>query len=1015
MKSINNKDIAIIGMATNFPRSKNLKEYWNVLKNGVDCIREFPKNRKKDIEDYINFLGKEDEGFIKAGFLENIDMFDNKFFNLTPKEAVLMSPVQRMFLEIAYKGFYDAGYNKEKLNGSKTGVYVGYIGDYEGYIYRNMLQNLTDDFSSIAMSGNLSSIISGRVSYSFNLKGPSILIDTACSSSLVALHNGCRDIHDGICDMALVGGIKICMLPTNSSEKIGIEAMDGKTKAFDEKADGTGIGEGAGAIVIKSLSKAERDGDYIYAVIKGSAINQDGASVGMTAPNPSAQRDVYLQAWKNARINPEDISYIEAHGTGTKLGDPIEIDGLTQAFRKYTDKTQFCAIGSVKTNIGHLYEASGIASIIKTVLALNFGKIPPSLHFDMPNHKIDFIHSPFYVAGEIKDWKNNGKTKLAGVSSFGFSGTNCHVVLEEYNGKVKPYMESIEERLEKSTEEIFDNKRYWFETKYILSSSERKSVVANKKEDFKLIGKEIFSEYEEKIGKLWSKHMGYTEINIFDNFFELGGDSIIATKIVCDIQKEISSGIKNSDIFSFPTIESLSKHLESFQGNNKTEIEILPKKSYYKASAEQQRLYIVYQIENKDGTYNMPFVAEFNKKIDKDKVEKAVNAIIQRHETLRTRFFEKNGVIYQEIKEFPNWKLNHENIREKDLQKKIKECQKSFDLGVPPLIRVKLFDTEKRSVIFVDMHHIISDGTSMGIFIKELMVYFNGGNMEPLTVQYKDFSVWQEKYLKSETVKKQETFWKSIFKDGIPILYLPEDFKRPSIRTTKGGSYSFKESERVRNLVEALAKEKECTPFIILLSAYYIMLHKLSKQSSIVVGSPVSGRIHYQSIPMIGMFVNMIPFKVDIDKEDTMLQFIEKMKEVVYKAYENQECQFETIASLNVKNRPEGRNPVMDVLFAYQNMELPELVLDNDKAKTYNINSDSKYDLMLEIYNEDKSYNLRFEYYSEIFKEDTIKEFAKLYSDILNKFIENENTTIKEICIDNENNKINDISIDFNF
>ncbi len=645
MKAVDKNDIAIVGMAAAMPKAENIKEYWNNLLNGVDCIGDMPEKRRKDIADYVSFLGKEQK-FLQAGYVKNIDLFDNRFFNITPKEAMLMSPIQRMFLETAYRAFYDAGYDKEKLNNSKTGVYVGYIGDNEGTVYRDMLRTLTDDFSSVAMSGNLSSITAGRVSYTFNLTGPSMLIDTACSSSLVAVYNACRDIKDGICDMALAGGIKLCMLPLEDSEKIGIESSNGRTKTFDESADGTGIGEGSGAVVLKSLSKAERDGDYIYAVIKGGYINQDGASSGMTAPNPVAQRDLYLQAWKNAGINPEDISYIESHGTGTKLGDPIEITGLTQAFKKYTDKTQFCAIGSVKTNIGHLYEAAGIASVIKTVLALNFEKIPKSLNFNMPNPQIDFIHSPFYVAGETTDWQKNGEKRIAGVSAFGFSGTNCHIILEEYTGKAKPYMESIEERLEKSTEKIFENNRFWFKTTHIPSMGKAEKTEIINKFDVVLTGKEEFSDIERQIGSLWYKHMGYEKLSVFDNFFTLGGDSIMAAKIVSDIQKDISGSIKTADVFSFPTIDLMAKRIESISSGTKEKIELLPKADSYRASAEQQRLYIVYQLENGDGTYNMPFVAEFNKKIDRFKLASAAKKIVQKHKKPSEQNFLKKTETY---------------------------------------------------------------------------------------------------------------------------------------------------------------------------------------------------------------------------------------------------------------------------------------------------------------------------------------------------------------------------------
>lgn len=259
--------------------------------------------------------------------------------------------------------------------------------------------------------------------------------------------------------------------------------------------------------------------------------------------------------------------------------------------------------------------------------------------------------SIFYVAGETTDWQKNGEKRIAGVSAFGFSGTNCHIILEEYTGKAKPYMESIEERLEKSTEKIFENNRFWFKTTHIPSMGKAEKTEIINKFDVVLTGKEEFSDIERQIGSLWYKHMGYEKLSVFDNFFTLGGDSIMAAKIVSDIQKDISGSIKTADVFSFPTIDLMAKRIESISSGTKEKIEILPKADYYRASAEQQRLYIVYQLENGDGTYNMPFVAEFNKKIDRFKLASAAKKIVQRHETLRTEFFEKDGNIWQRIKD----------------------------------------------------------------------------------------------------------------------------------------------------------------------------------------------------------------------------------------------------------------------------------------------------------------------------------------------------------------------------
>jgi len=346
----------------------------------------------------------------------------------------LIDPNQRLFLETAYAAIEDAGYGGRRLSGSQTGVFLGYTGD-SALEYKNYLQTVLSEVPTIAMVVNVNSIIASRISYFLDLKGPSMLVDTACSSSLVAIHLACRSIRSGECDLAVAGGVKLISLPVASPQdghRIGIKSSDGLTKTFDNRSDGMGLGEGTAAVLLKPLQQAINDGDNIYAVVKGSACNQDGASVSITAPNGSAQEQVILKAWQDAEINPETISYIEANGTGSKLGDPIEVQAITRAFRQFTNRKQFCAIGSVKSNVGSLEQASGITGFIKAVLALKNRKLPPSLHFERPNRNIEFEDSPIYVNNRLSEWETEpGILRRCGVSSFGISGTNCHLVLEE--------------------------------------------------------------------------------------------------------------------------------------------------------------------------------------------------------------------------------------------------------------------------------------------------------------------------------------------------------------------------------------------------------------------------------------------------------------------------------------------------------------------------------------------------------------------------------------------------------
>lgn len=440
-RDLSRKDIAIIGMSARFSSANNADEYWKGLCEGKDFIVEFPDNRKKDNEQFVDFWNKSgilniQQGYSKGGFFSEIDKFDYSFFNMSPREAELMDPNQRIFLQTMWEAIEEAGYGGKKLCGTNTGVFVGYSSD-SGEEYKRYLQVTVPSIYQPMEPGNVKSIIGSRISYLLDLKGSSIMVDTACSSSLVAIHLAVQSLKNGECSTALAGGIKINLLPfikINNEDGLGIESSDGRTKTFDDSSDGTGIGEGAGVLVLKPLDQAISDGDHIHAIIKGSAVNQDGASVGITAPNTEAQQDVIIRAWKESKIDPETVSYIECHGTGTKLGDPVEINGIERAFRKFTQKKQFCGVGSVKTNMGHIDNAAGIASIIKVILALKNKKLPPSINFKKPNRKIAFVDSPVYINDQLQEWKVEGFRRRCGVSSFGLSGTNCHILLEEYIG-----------------------------------------------------------------------------------------------------------------------------------------------------------------------------------------------------------------------------------------------------------------------------------------------------------------------------------------------------------------------------------------------------------------------------------------------------------------------------------------------------------------------------------------------------------------------------------------------------
>lgn len=438
--SARSTDIAIIGMAGRFPEARNVAEFWRNLCAGVNSVRPIPEAELElSAEDLL--MAQDNPQYVKmAAVIDDADKFDAAFFGIFPKKAVTMDPHQRLFLECCWHALEDGGYVPEQYDGS-IGVFAGcYMNTYLLASLRtnpSFIYDLADVFHGGSFQNEIGfekDYLATQVSYLLNLRGPSLTIQTACSTSLVAVTSACQSLAFGECDMALAGAATL-RFPQKRGylyEEGGMMSPDGQCKTFDERANGTIFGNGVATILLKRLDNAVADGDDIYAVIRGWGLNNDGnRKPGYTAPSIEGQVEAVAKAQKMAGIGGDTITYIEAHGTGTSLGDPIEIDALSQVFRRTSAEKQYCAIGSVKTNVGHLDCVAGIAGLIKTALAIKHAQIPASLNFERPNPKIDFVNSPFFVNTALRDWDTASIPRRAGVSSFGVGGTNAHVVLEE--------------------------------------------------------------------------------------------------------------------------------------------------------------------------------------------------------------------------------------------------------------------------------------------------------------------------------------------------------------------------------------------------------------------------------------------------------------------------------------------------------------------------------------------------------------------------------------------------------
>ncbi|WP_089934764.1 type I polyketide synthase [Candidatus Entotheonella palauensis] len=430
--------IAVIGMTGRFPGAPHVAALWQNLCGGVESLRPFT-------DDEIIAAGVEAEQaknrVMAGGIIEDADLFDAAFFSVYPKEAQILDPQHRLFIECAWHALEDAGYDPETYGGS-IGVFAGCY--WNTYVL-SMLKNHPAFFAALAPLqaeiGNDKDYLTTRVSFKLNLRGPSFTLQTACSTSLVAVVQGCFHLQTGQCDMALAGGVHLRFPQVQGYvyQQDGIASPDGHCRAFDAKAQGTVFANGVGVVVLKRLADAVADGDPIDAVITGWAVNNDGAAKSSyTSPSPEGQAEVIRRAHEAAGVSADTITYVEAHGTATPTGDPVEIAGLTQAFRATTEAKQYCAIGSVKTNLGHLDVAAGVTALIKTALALKYRKIPASLYFQAANPRIDFANSPFYVNDRLREWpaRDTETPRRAGVSSFGIGGTNAHVVLEEAPARV---------------------------------------------------------------------------------------------------------------------------------------------------------------------------------------------------------------------------------------------------------------------------------------------------------------------------------------------------------------------------------------------------------------------------------------------------------------------------------------------------------------------------------------------------------------------------------------------------
>ncbi len=1455
--------VAIIGMAGRFPKAKNIDEFWQNLCRGVECITFY--DDQELIDAGIDPEVIKHPEYVKAkGEVDDVDMFDASFFGINPREAEVTDPQHRMLLECAWEALENACYDSSKFDGH-IGVFAGKSMDY--YLLLNVYPHIRKEISAgslLAAVGNDKDSLTTTISYRLNLTGPGITVQTSSSTSLVSVCVACQSLLTYQCDIALAGGITAGP-PTKSGyqyQEGNIWSPDGRCRAFDARAKGFVPGCGMGLVVLKRLEDAILDRDHIWAVIKGFAVNNDGSNkVSYHAPSVDAQTEVVASALAVANVNPETIGYVETHGTGTNLGDPIEVTALTQAFRAYTYKKQYCAIGSVKTNIGHLDNAAGVVGLIKTALSLKHKLIPPSLHFEKPNPKIDFENSPFFVNSQLKEWISERMPRRAGVTSLGMGGTNAHVVLEEapehesseisrhwhvlllsaktatalenmtanlanyfkenpglnladaaytlklgrrdfnyrravlcqeledarasladltpgrvfdsvcdiverpvvfmFSGQgtqyvnmgkelyqeeplfkenmdkcarlLKPLLnidplqliyaekEDIErnagqlrqtwltqpvlfmleyslaqlwldwgivpvgmighsigefvaacisgcmsledvlkivvargrlmheqekgsmlslgisesevaallgedlslaavnspkhcvisgrteavDRLEKqlSAKNIFckqlrtshafhspmmesimkefagevskvklnppkipfisgvtgtwikdedacsaqywaeqlrkpvrfsngileiltdparillevgagnslcllarehktdqfepvtfssirhikqtdtdtafllktlgslwlsgvtinwinyhkheknhrlplpsypfERKRYWLEeAKFEMVQMEEETSV--EAEPVKIEAKEenkafqarpvLPNEYlapgddiEKDIVEIWEDILGIRPIGITDNFFDLGGHSLLATLFLSRLQEQFQVRLEMRTIFEEPTVaciaglvkdkqskttdlEKIENILQEIEEDMYTSLVPAKEQEYYTLSSAQERLFMMQYIDLESESYNMTGVMRMVGKLKKQQFEQAFSRLIERHESLRTSFELVAGEPRQRIHPVVEFKIEyHEAGSGKDENGKIetgiiKDFIRPFDLTQAPLLRLGLIQLEEREhILMFDMHHIISDGASMNLLIKDLTAFYSGLELPTLRIQYKDFCQWQNNLLKSDILKKQEEYWLNQFSGKVPVLNMPTDYPRPRIQSFKGAITSFYFDQELTRRLNRLIRETGTTLFMMLLALYNILLSKYTRQEDIIIGLPIAGRNHRDLENVIGLFMETLALRNFPQGDKPFDKFLEEVKDNTLNAFDNQTYPFGELLNKVVKDKNHSRNPLFDAMLIVQNIEgdLEEIEIDELRLVPYKDAAPlpAKVDISLEAEERDDKIAFHLKYCTKLFKKETMERFARIFQEIASAVVANKGIQLKDINI----------------
>lgn len=868
-------------------------------------------------------------------------------------------------------------------------------------------------------------------------------------------------------------------------------------------------------------------------------MNSDGRSAGLTSPNAAAQTELICNAWRDAQVEPESVTYMEVHGTGTSLGDPIEYEGLKKAFERFTGRKQFCAVGSVKTNLGHLDTAAGLLGAVKAICALQNKTLPPSIHFRIPNRKIDFENSALYVCGKPEPWESPAYPRRCGVTSFGLSGTNAHVVLEEAESYAKKSREVKDDvrvlvlsgtteaavrRLVSRYHEFIKDERnslsidevcftantgrgdyairtaFLFKTvQELLSQMERaiasrewqtnektgflygiadagQDIGQNTEADIQLLGKirdekDLAAKYQGiltlcrqyvkgyaiawkilyekkryykislpgypfeknrcwinmgegqedlstglagkaavyrqdisdraldkvtvkkeagkvaepltvRIAQIIAYCLGYQAVSLKDNYYQLGGDSIQAIKVVNSINEILHIHMSVADLLKSSTIQELGAGITAAQDSQELIMPVVRQEAYELSSA-QQRIYYACILEGNTTKYNMTNAVIIKGEIDQERLQEAFRALADRHESMRTGFVLADGTPQMKISETVKLDLEYEqsDVAENEIERIVRTFRKPFDLERAPLLRIKLVrvSTDKHYLLY-DVHHMVFDGYSFGVVLKDLVRLYHNDTLEPLTVQYKDYAVWHNNRLKSAQLKEQEAYWQKEFAKTIPYTLIPPHKESREKSADSPGSLWLRLEREDTEKLKHIALQSKATVFMTLLSIYGILISRYTGQEEVVIGSPVAGRNHRQTQDIIGNFINLLALKIKVRPNSYFKGFLEEVKETCAKAYENQDYPFQNILP---------NDSIFNVLFAFHSNLKSQALTYGDwhiEECEYDINT-ATLDIIMDAEETDEGllFNLSFDggRYEHIFMQFMLDNYKVLLKQVI--------------------------------